>query len=344
MICAMLKKIILPEFLTTLGNYVFAGCTNLSNITFPPQLSVIPEEAFRGCTSLNNVEITDSICIIGNNAFNNCTKLSNIYFDNAISLIQIGAGAFSGCSVLAEILLPDNLQSIGSAAFSGCVNLASITLPFIGASSDLELSPHFGYIFGAAQYDGAIEVVQVLNGITQIYYIPEKMRTVNLIASEIIGEGAFSGCTMLSGITIPTSVNRICKDAFSGLLCLRSITINSTTPPIMELNALPNDINTVILVPDDMIPVYFSTQAASWYDYRNKIYSLSSVINSYCIEDNVLIKYVGNNNTLTLPTNVTSIKDYAFYNFRDLISINIPNTIISIGKYCFASDEVIDMM
>ena len=45
------------------------------------------------------------------------------------SLTSIGESAFSGCSGLTSVIIPDGVTSIGNSAFSGCSGLTSVTIP-----------------------------------------------------------------------------------------------------------------------------------------------------------------------------------------------------------------------
>ena len=51
----------------------------------------------------------------------------------------------------------------------------------------------------------------------------------------------------------------------------------------------------------------------------------------------VLIAYVGDENELTLPSGITEIYQYAFYQNAEIVSVNIPNTVTRIGGYAFSS-------
>ena len=65
-----------------------------------------------------------NVTIIGNGAFSICTTLTSIIIPQTVQ--EIGAGAFSNCYELTSITIPQNVTFIGAAAFSSCVQLASV--------------------------------------------------------------------------------------------------------------------------------------------------------------------------------------------------------------------------
>ena len=67
-----------------------------------------------------------SVTSIGGSAFSGCSSLTSIEMPNVTS---IGESAFSGCSSLTSIDIPNGVTSIGEAAFSGCSSLTSIEIP-----------------------------------------------------------------------------------------------------------------------------------------------------------------------------------------------------------------------
>ena len=52
-----LKNVILPESVTTIGDYAFSACKNLESVVIPPSVTEIGDGAFIGCPKLNSIEI-----------------------------------------------------------------------------------------------------------------------------------------------------------------------------------------------------------------------------------------------------------------------------------------------
>jgi len=64
---------------------------------------------------------------IGSYAFSCCSSLTSIAIPDSVT--SIGNSAFAYCTSLASITIPDSVTSIGSYAFSCCSSLTSITIP-----------------------------------------------------------------------------------------------------------------------------------------------------------------------------------------------------------------------
>ncbi|MDY4818932.1 MAG: leucine-rich repeat protein [Bacilli bacterium] len=153
--CNSIERINFVNAITSIGKNAFYNCSSLTSISLPDGLTVIKESAFYNCSSLTSAIIPDGVTVQAK-SFTGCTSLEFNVYDNAcylgnesngyIYLIKaIGTSitsctinencryivpeAFSRCSKLTSISLPDGLVSIGHYAFEDCSSLKSIIIP-----------------------------------------------------------------------------------------------------------------------------------------------------------------------------------------------------------------------
>ena len=143
------KRIIIGDSVTTIGSWVFSGCSSLTSVTIPNSVTTIKEYAFSNCSSLTSVTISNSVTTIGQGAFSGCSSLTSVTIPNSVKTIErfafyscksltsvtipnsvttIGDYAFMGCSSLTSVTIPNSVTTIGSEAFSGCTNLKKVNI------------------------------------------------------------------------------------------------------------------------------------------------------------------------------------------------------------------------
>ena len=182
-------------------------------------------------STINGVPVTR----IGNYAFTGCTSLTSVTIPNSVE--SLGGSAFSYCTSLTNVTIPNSVTRIGDSAFNGCTSLNSVTIPnsveslgdyaFYGCTSLTNVTiPNSvtsigDYAFQACAGLTAIEV----EGLNSVYSSLEGV-LLNKSRTELIRcPGGKAG-----SYTVPNGVTSIESSAFFGCTSLTSVTIpNSVT-------------------------------------------------------------------------------------------------------------------
>ena len=194
----LVTELVIPEGVTSIGNYTFYNCTSLTAITIPEGVTSIGDGAFGCCRSLTDITIPESVTSIGEFAFSACSSLTAITLPEGVT--SIGDGAFSFCSSLTAITLPEGVTSIGDETFLDCSSLTTITIPENSQLTSIGSS--------------AFRNCSSLTAIT----LPEGMTS--------IGVNAFHECSSLTAINIPEGVTIFGDYTFYGCSSLERVTIN----------------------------------------------------------------------------------------------------------------------
>ncbi|MBR2343297.1 MAG: leucine-rich repeat protein [Clostridia bacterium] len=200
------------------GSYTVTGYNGSDTTVIIPKtyegknVTSVKSEAFRGNTTVKYVKIPSTVMNIGNGAFRGCTALREVELGSGLR--TVGQLAFDGTALI-EITLPDGLEAIGHGAFRS-TPLESITLPFVGGSRNSS-NKYLGFIFGADDYVGNVTAV------------PKTLISVTLSdACTLIPAYSFYGCDSLESVYIGAKTSEIGIAAFSYCTALRKIYIPST--------------------------------------------------------------------------------------------------------------------
>jgi len=224
--CTSLTGVIIPNSVTRIGQNIFSNCTSLASVTIGNSLSIIERCAFYECSNLTSVTIPNSVTIIRESVFEGCSSLTSVTIPN--SVIIIGVSVFEGCSSLTSITIPNSVSLIQDKAFYECSNLTSVTIP------DSVTSIGFRAFEGTAWFDNQPYGLVYAGKVAYKYKgtMPANTSIQLLDGTSGIAGGAFSGCTSLTGITIPNSVNEIGSYAFYECSNLTSVTIPNSVDAI----------------------------------------------------------------------------------------------------------------
>ena len=297
------SEYIIPNSVTSIGEWAFSGCKSLTSITIGNSVTSIGDYAFFECSSLTSMTIPNSVTSIGDHAFQYCTYLTSVTIGNGVT--SIGDYAFRDCSSLISVTIPNSVASIGDDAFYRCTSLTSVTIgksvtsignsTFRGCSSLTSITiPNSVTSIGNLAFEGCSSLTSSVYNAHCFAYMPTSYSGAYAIPEGIkqIAGGAFYGCSSLASVTIPNSVTSIGDHAFQYCTYLTSVTIGNGVTSIGDYAF--RDCSSLISV---TIP---NSVASIGDDAFYRCTSLTSV---------------------TIPNSVTSIGEYAFYYCSSLTSV-----------------------
>ena len=366
--CNALSSITFPESLSSIGSNAFIDCDALTSIVLPEGLTTINYQTFYSCNALSSVTLPESLTTIGQSAFSYCNALSSIILPE--SLTSIGYQSFYNCTALSSITLPENLSSIGSYAFQSCTALSSINTlavvpPTLGSDVFNGLNLYnvvvnvpcntmmdYQNASGWDAFHNFQESNDCIYDIT-VSFSPE-------IAGTVTGAGSYQRGEICTLTAIPAEGRHFICWMENGEVVLQdsiySFTVNRSRSFGAVFSALPSEIITFLDANVKAICVEhwdidgdgelsYSEAAAvtnlgNWFQGNTDImifhelqyFTGLSTIPANAFRDCTLLNFI------TLPNNLTSIGNYAFYNCSGLIGgLTIPDSVITIGDSAFCN-------
>ena len=96
------KNTVIPETVTSIGQYAFMFCSALTSINIPESVTTISANAFTYCYGLTSIEIGNNVTRIGNDAFRSCTNLASVSIGSGVT--SLGQSAFTSCPSITRMI------------------------------------------------------------------------------------------------------------------------------------------------------------------------------------------------------------------------------------------------
>ena len=330
--CDSLKQLVIPEGVTSIGELAFWDCGGLEEIAIPSSLTTLSKDVFNGCSNLHTVHLPETLTTIGEDAFSYCSSLTSITIPDSVT--YLGDTAFWGCKKLTSVVIPGGVSYFGRGVFYGCNSLSSIRFAgeppvfdeeaFWGSSATVKYpsklysawSTHTGNKYGGSIYWSSYSV-----------YGHTYTDTVQPPTCENRGYTRHTctdtGCTMYYMDSYTPALGHTWDGGYGSTTywtytCTRC---GKTRTVYTVGGSCGNGVYWMLNTEEGLLTIYGNgamsnySRTPPWASYKDSI--THAVVES----------------------GVTSIGNYAFYEHSALLSVELPDTIRSLGLGSFAWAE-----
>ena len=332
-------KIEIPESITKINRYAFAGNSYLTEIVIHENVTEIGESAFAGCTSLTSVTIPGNIKTISSSLFDGCTMLTDVTICEGVT--TIAGGAFAECEKIEVVVIPASVTTISTSSFADMVLLAVYEDSYAHTFAE---ENNLLYAF----YDGTnLPELYYIDGIT---YVVQGQRVIAIncdntlkeatVASTVNGlpvtelRATFKDCGGLKSVSLPNTLEILGDSAFENCYALVDVKIPSSVTEIgnktfMYCNNLKN-----IVIPNSV------TKAGRMVFYH--CISLENIVLSDSLTSVDLgFTWCDQIKSVNIPKNVTKIYQWVFDDSVNLRQVYISSSVTYLTITSFAKNTIL---
>lgn len=321
--CTSLTSVKLTDNITKIYAGAFSGCTALGEIELPANLATLEKGAFSG-TALESIVIPKSLtsCTAYRNVndfngpFSGADKLKNVEFEDGTTAIPLYI--LAGNDAVETVSTPDTVTLINAYAFQNCTALKTVRL-----SANVETIGH-----NAFEDSGIIKIEfpeTIVSINSEAFWGCDRLESVIFTAdahSEVsvtIEDEAFVGCSSLTSVNLADNITEIQQYAFSGCTALSEIELPSNLAKL-EYWVFRGTALESVEIPKNL-------KSCSGTTYENRY------IGPFAGADKL--------KEVTFEDGMTAIPNYILAGNEVVDTINMPDTVTSIGACAFSHCTVL---
>ena len=295
-------------------------------------ISVIRAALNKNITAKVNLDLsqTTGLTSIRNSAFSDCSSLTSVTIPNSVT--SIGSSAFAGCSSLTSVTIPDSITFIGISAFAGCSSLTSVTIP----NSVTSIS---SYAFDDCN---SLTSVTIFDSVTfidgSVFRDCRSLKFNEFDNAKYLGNENNPYFVLIeakdksiTSCNINTAAKVIAGSAFEDCNALTSVVIPDSVASICKSAFRGCKSLISVTIPDGVTSIgsgaFYGCNSLTSVTIPDSVTSISSYTFSNCIRLT----------SVTISDGVTSIGSSMFQHCISLTSVTIPDSVTSIGSFAFSS-------
>ncbi|MBQ3635033.1 MAG: leucine-rich repeat protein [Bacteroidales bacterium] len=329
---AGLRKVSLPNSLRSIGASAFKGCRQLHDILFPDGLEEVGAYAFNRCHALEELVFPKSMTKIGEFAFLYCDSLRKVVLEGPTLLSR---GVFSHDILLEEVALNKDVDCTNFAkeVFEGCmrivrVRLSGVMYEFHNLVEAMSSGSDLPQVVRAIA-ESVCHVITIEDGVLKSFNINIK----SVVLPEgitAIGKRCFYAKKGIESITLPESLKEIRSNAFLNCISIEEVSFLGDDVSLDgEAFRGCNNLKKV-----NLPGMSFSLED----DIQNPIVGRirDQVLSDFYISGRILVKYLGDEEQVSIPKGVEIIGDRCFFGKEQLKTVLCPDGLSEIREQAFA--------
>jgi uncharacterized repeat protein (TIGR02543 family) len=345
----LVKEVIIPNTITSIGTDVLTGATNLESLTWTftsgtdtavnsylsyafgnahgavtqvpgnlkhvtiqeTAITRIASRAFYNIPSLETIQLPNNILDMGNEALAHVASTTSKlqYIDLPSGLLTLGNSVFANSGALLDLVIPQSVTSIGTNLLGGTTNLASLSVSY--QSLNLKF---LRYLYGgtSATAGGTAPLANLKT--------VEITGTTNTIATDFFRSNNF-----IETLYLPETVTALGNSVFFGMAALKQVQV---TGALVESNKV-------------ILPSLITSIGTNLFDGASSVIDVTIPQGITVIPTNT---FAGTTalRTVRLPDALTDIQLNAFLN-SGIETISLPNTLTTLGATVFSGSGLMHL-